>query len=1059
MAEPLDYSKLTDEELAAIAAGNVEAPDMSKLSDDQLKAIAGTQEAAPANDAPPKDGKTESENDLRIRLARLKRNEMGPAMRYVDTGVRGLARAVPFMDDIAALGDTAIGRGEGEQFGDRYLDNLRTQRAINEVDDTDRPVTSYGGQVAGSLALPVGPAAKAVSLPAKIGAGAMVGGGYGALYGLGQGEGLEDRLKRALWGGGAGTLIGGAVPPLAAGAKLVGDAAKRGALNTAGYVRDPADEALRRVRLALSRDAESGNLGLSADDIALARATDQLAVVGDIGGETTRALARSAANTSPEGRQALMEATGDRFATQGERTRDFLRGLMDTDASDPAEFAVALQQRARSANKPKYDAAYAEADEAAKAMPDGLWGDDFALLAQSPDFKDAMMSAAKRGANRAVSEGAAPPRAPFVMDDAGNIVLAGEKDGQRALPNLAYWDKVKQALDATIAQKRREGDKNYAADLSAVRDKLVSRLDEIAPSYAEARGSAASFFRAGDAYEAGSNLVGMNKGLDLGKAKMAIDKMDDPERALLREGYLAEKATRLNALREGVDVTKQSSLSSPLSRQKDELVLGKDRAAALDGFIRREQVMDRLRTALGNSTTSRQLVELGLAGGAGGAAGLMAGQDMSSAGLGSLVGLALKSYKGKVDPRIAEHVGKLLASDDPKVFLKGMKIVQENPSIAKAFGGIEATLSKIGGQTGENLTEPKYATGGDVDLKEVVRKLKAKGRGEDSLLAHINPREAVALKRAGGSGKINPKTGIIEFDDGDDSGGATGGGASETGNSTSSDTGPGGAAWNGDMGEGTGGGDTETGGPAADETEANDAFGAGKGPGPGLGAGPGGHGPMSVSDLDTPDEFKERMDNIATLYTGPEAGSTLANLVANIQNPDKYLTSKLGQLRDDFLNDPWKMAANVAFNLFAPGVAPAVNSVLGMVDAPTVGSVASSMMGALSQNASAAAKENSAFGALSGDKNKENGTYNFGLARANDDLGPQSFTNNINGSVDLPPARAASASDYLTMASSPSSIEQINISPFTPRKFVGPRTSTPYLNYGKSPFSFYENVA
>ncbi len=38
-----------------------------------------------------------------------------------------------------------------------------------------------------------------------------------------------------------------------------------------------------------------------------------------------------------------------------------------------------------------------------------------------------------------------------------------------------------------------------------------------------------------------------------------------------------------------------------------------------------------------------------------------------------------------------------------------------------------------------------------------------KGRKGDSMVAHINPAEAAMLKKAGGSGTINPKTGLLEF--------------------------------------------------------------------------------------------------------------------------------------------------------------------------------------------------------------------------------------------------------------------------------------------------------
>ena len=47
----------------------------------------------------------------------------------------------------------------------------------------------------------------------------------------------------------------------------------------------------------------------------------------------------------------------------------------------------------------------------------------------------------------------------------------------------------------------------------------------------------------------------------------------------------------------------------------------------------------------------------------------------------------------------------------------------------------------------------------------VVDMLRRSGRGQDSILAHINPREAQLLRDHGGSGTTNPQTGIVEFDD------------------------------------------------------------------------------------------------------------------------------------------------------------------------------------------------------------------------------------------------------------------------------------------------------
>jgi hypothetical protein len=48
-------------------------------------------------------------------------------------------------------------------------------------------------------------------------------------------------------------------------------------------------------------------------------------------------------------------------------------------------------------------------------------------------------------------------------------------------------------------------------------------------------------------------------------------------------------------------------------------------------------------------------------------------------------------------------------------------------------------------------------------LKPLAQILRSKGRKGDTILAHITPKEAARLKREGGSGTINPDTGLPEF--------------------------------------------------------------------------------------------------------------------------------------------------------------------------------------------------------------------------------------------------------------------------------------------------------
>ena len=47
--------------------------------------------------------------------------------------------------------------------------------------------------------------------------------------------------------------------------------------------------------------------------------------------------------------------------------------------------------------------------------------------------------------------------------------------------------------------------------------------------------------------------------------------------------------------------------------------------------------------------------------------------------------------------------------------------------------------------------------------REEMQRLASYGRGGDTMLAHINPEEAALLKARGGSGTINPNTGLPEF--------------------------------------------------------------------------------------------------------------------------------------------------------------------------------------------------------------------------------------------------------------------------------------------------------
>jgi len=60
-----------------------------------------------------------------------------------------------------------------------------------------------------------------------------------------------------------------------------------------------------------------------------------------------------------------------------------------------------------------------------------------------------------------------------------------------------------------------------------------------------------------------------------------------------------------------------------------------------------------------------------------------------------------------------------------------------------------------------NLAE--VLQGEAVPLRKLAKVLQGKGRRGDTILAHISPKEAKKLKEMGGSGTINPETGLPEF--------------------------------------------------------------------------------------------------------------------------------------------------------------------------------------------------------------------------------------------------------------------------------------------------------
>src|SRR5690606_28013258 len=151
-------------------------------------------------------------------------------------------------------------------------------------------------------------------------------------------------------------------------------------------VRDPAREASRRVGTAVERDiAASPTSVLTGADEAVARQNNIPLLNVDRGGETTRAVARSVANQSPEARAVIENVASDRFAGQGTRAVEFVKRLSGGNADD-LQFQQLIRDTARAVNRPAYNRAYSS------PAAQNMWHEGFEQLMQAP----AMQSAARQ---------------------------------------------------------------------------------------------------------------------------------------------------------------------------------------------------------------------------------------------------------------------------------------------------------------------------------------------------------------------------------------------------------------------------------------------------------------------------------------------------------------------------------------------------------------------------------------------------------------------------------------------------------------------------------------
>lgn len=603
---------------------------------------------------------------------------------------RDLARFGIGQGALMGGGDEAEAFARSKTTGRNYEEVLGEVRGELKEFRKIHPYWALGAEMIGGAVVPGGAMMKGATLGAKALRGGVASGAYGAGYGFGTGEdGFDNRAANAVAGGVTGAVMGAVVPPLAAGGKAL--------LNKAGQALAPGmamfqkgKPEARTVSSAIERDAQLGDAGLSEAEFIAAQQRGQPVTTMEMGGNMTRDLARTAGNLSDEGRSVISQTVDDRYISQSPRVTGFLSKMIG--GRKAGEIQDGLQEAARRANKPAYERAYSQGQ--------AVWSEKLATLTSDPHIQKAISQAESRGKTKAVIEGFSPTHNPFTKTADGSYALRTNPDGSRALPNLQFWDHVKRGLDARHNKLKKAGDKDAARDVDSLRKMLNSELDEMVPSYKEARAGAALFFGAEDALEAGAKAATTR--LSNAEIKKGLGKMKPAERKLFASGFVTETIEGINRAADSRDVVKMI-YQSPQARERIQMVMGKKASGELEAFLRVEGLMQMTREAVkGNSRTAQYLMDAGILATGAAASGGLDFTDPANILAGAMVG-----GRRYVNRKFATNIAKMLVSEDPKQHQLGMSLLSRNSRLMDALRVFDGKIARLSGQQGAQIPEGK----------------------------------------------------------------------------------------------------------------------------------------------------------------------------------------------------------------------------------------------------------------------------------------------------------------------------------------------------------------
>jgi hypothetical protein len=175
------------------------------------------------------------------------------------------------------------------------------------------------------------------------------------------------------------------------------------------------------------------------------------------------------------------------------------------------------------------------------------------------------------------------------------------------------------------------------------------------------------------------------------------------ERQLFQDGFISRYIETLNKVGDRRDVLNKIA-ENPAAREKLNMVLGPRRSQELEAMLRIEGILDLPRQAVkGNSTTARQLVELGVAGSYGG----VSAYQTDPQGIAQSLLLGAFVARGRnTDQRVARRVAEMLVSHDPRVFQQGLNMVARNQRLMDSIRGLDQRIARLGGEQSARAPVP-----------------------------------------------------------------------------------------------------------------------------------------------------------------------------------------------------------------------------------------------------------------------------------------------------------------------------------------------------------------